>query len=155
MLCSSRNDFCRNSFSISKSICNSHRIRSRYLIYDPSHSDAGTLIFLHVRAVSKSMLGLNLRTRCPSQDLVFLLRARGRPPNVQPFQRVKLREPQTQDLGGFASEIFDAPGFPNVETTIVSPNIALLPVSSCRLLPIVIAPLPLLPLRHCCPRYLP
>ena len=48
----------------------------------------------------------------------------------------KLREPRTRDLRGFVTEIFGAPGFPNVETTIVSlasrtPHLQISPSSRC------------------------
>ena len=87
-LCSVRNNFFRNSFAISWNICILCVIRSQYLKFSPSPFKPGTILFLHVPAVSKSKPGLNMITRSPSGDLIFSARARVRPPNVQPFQLV-------------------------------------------------------------------
>ena len=126
--------------------------------------EAGTHHFLHVRAVSKSTPQLIVQTRGLSQDLIFLARLRGRPPNVQPFQRRTVKsaslEPGTSEAS--LQKYSARPTFPITPQLLftsrletwhlhISPPIS----SSRRFRPFVFGPLLLLPLRHCCLRYLP
>ena len=78
--------------------------------------EARTLLFLHVRAVSKSTPGSSL-----PGPYIFgtFARTSAKCSTVSAWDR-KLRESQTRDLGGFATKIFCPPGFPNYSTTTVA-----------------------------------
>ena len=116
-----------------------------------------------MRVVCKSTPRSSLRTRGPSRDLIFSARARGRPPNVQPFLLVTVNSASLElgTLDVLLLKYYARWAFPSTKQLLFPSRLkpgtskhCLPPSSLRRVLPFVFAPLPLLPLRHCCLMYL-
>ena len=100
-----------------------------------------------------------MRTHSPTRDLIFSARARGRPPNVQPFQRGTVNS-ASLELGTSEASLQKCSARPafSITAQLLFPSrldtgtskYRPPPSSSRRLRPFVFAPLPLHPLRHCC-----